>query len=66
MTKREKIIVSAYTGVLMCDFADMQKYAEEKLGYSLFTHDFANPHIVDKIKEAAKEDFLEICNKEEE
>lgn len=32
MTKHEKIVVSAYTGVLMCDFDDLHKYIQEKLG----------------------------------
>ncbi len=30
MTKEEKIIVSAYTGVLMCTFSDMHEYIEKK------------------------------------
>ena len=29
MTKQEKVIVSAYTGVLMCDFADLHEYIEK-------------------------------------
>lgn len=29
MTKQEKCIVSAYTGVLMCDFDDLQQYLEK-------------------------------------
>lgn len=32
MTKQEKCIVSAYTGVLMCDFDDLQQYLEKLLG----------------------------------
>ena len=32
MTKQEKIVVSAYTGVLMCDFDDLHEYIEDKLG----------------------------------
>lgn len=35
MTKQERIIVSAYTGFLMCDFSDVHKYIEEKLGRSV-------------------------------
>lgn len=30
MTKQEAIIVSAYTGFLMCDFGDMHEYIEKK------------------------------------
>ena len=32
MTKQEKVIVSAYTGVLMCDFSDMHEYIEKVMG----------------------------------
>lgn len=31
MTKYEAIVVSAYTGFLMCDFGDMHEYIEKKL-----------------------------------
>lgn len=65
MTKQEKIIVSAYTGVLMCDFGDVHGYVEEKLGRPIFTHEFADKDIQEEIKEKSKEDFLKICNREE-
>lgn len=29
MTKQERLIVSAYTGVLMCDFSEFQIYVEQ-------------------------------------
>ena len=32
MTEKEKIIVSAYTGYLMCDFDKVHQYIEQKLG----------------------------------
>ena len=32
MTLKERVIVSAYTGVLMCSMSDMCEYIEEKLG----------------------------------
>ena len=37
MTKQELIVVSAYTGFLMCDFNDLHKYVEEKLGRPIYT-----------------------------
>ena len=33
MTKQEKIVVSAYTGVLMCDLDALQNYIQDKLGW---------------------------------
>lgn len=62
MTKQEKIIVSAYTGVLMCDFSDMQAYIEEKLGRPVFTHELADVSMQEVIVQAVKGDFLAICN----
>jgi hypothetical protein len=61
MTKREKIIVSAYTGILMCDFDDLHKYIEEKLGRPVWTHELASEKVVAELKEKSKDDFLAIC-----
>ncbi len=61
MTKEECIIVSAYTGVLMCDFDDMHRYIEEKLRRPVFTHELADHKTWEEIKAATKQDFLRIC-----
>lgn len=61
MTKQEKIIVSAYTGVLMCDFSDVHKYIEEKLGRPVWTHEMASYNVQDEIKNSVKSDFLALC-----
>lgn len=65
MTKQEKIIVSAYTGVLMCDFDDVHEYIQRKLGRPVYTHELAGKGIQKEVKEKSHEDFLEICNREE-
>lgn len=64
MTKQEKIVVSAYTGVLMCDFDDLHKYIEDKLGRSVWTHELALEAVSAEIKEKSKADFLAICQRE--
>lgn len=51
MTLNEKIIVSAYTGVLMCDFSDVHKYIQEKLGRQVWTHELAYHDVREEIKE---------------
>ena len=61
MTKKEKIIVSAYTGYLMYDFEDVQKYIEEKLKRPVFTHELANEKVMEEIREKIKVDFFNIC-----
>lgn len=62
MTDQERIIVSAYTGVLMCDFEDMHKYIEEKLGRPVFTHELADKDVWNEIRENVKGDFLSLCS----
>lgn len=65
MTKQEKVIVSAYTGKLMCDFGDAHEYIEKKLGRPVYTHELADKNIWKEIEEKSKEDFLDICKQEE-
>lgn len=66
MTKQEAIVVSAYTGFLMCDFNDMHEYIEKKLGRPIYTHEFALDLIQNEIHEKVKPDFLKICAKAQE
>ena len=61
MTLRERVIVSAYTGVLMCDFERVQRYIEEKLGRPVYTHEFADPNIEKEIEDSIKPDFIALC-----
>lgn len=63
MTKREKQVVSAYTGILMCDFSDMHEYIEEIMGRPVLTHELADENILDQIKDKSMEEFLKICEK---
>lgn len=62
MTKEERIIVSAYTGYLMCDMHDVHKYIERKLGRPVWTHELASEHIQEEIKQKTKNDFLSLCS----
>lgn len=41
MTKQERVIVSAYTGFLMCNFGDMHEYIEKIMGRPVWTHELA-------------------------
>lgn len=61
MTNRERIIVSAYTGYLMCDFNDVHRYIEEKLGRPVWTHEMGYPEMQKAIHEASEDDFLALC-----
>ncbi len=61
MTKNERLIVSAYTGVLMCDMGDLQQYIEGVLGRPVWTHELADSRVLDEIKEKVQADFLALC-----
>lgn len=65
MTLNERVIVSAYTGVLMCDFQHVHEYIEKKLGRPVWTHEMASYNVQDEIKKAVKQDFIELCGNEE-
>lgn len=57
MTEEEKIIVSAYTGYLMCDFHKVHKYIEDKLGRPIYTHEMAFDSVQKEIHEKQKPIF---------
>lgn len=66
MTQRERVIVSAYTGYLMCDFDEVHKYIEEKLNRPVWTHEMADHKVQEEIRIAVKPDFLALCGNEGE
>ena len=65
MTNYERIVVSAYTGYLMTDMADVHKYVEEKLGRPVWTHEMAFPEIQQEIHMACRDDFLALCGRDQ-
>lgn len=66
MTYHEKIVVSAYTGYLMCDFSDMHEYIEKKLGRPVWTHEMADKDIQEAIHNAVRPDFIALCGHKDE
>ena len=67
MTTREKAIVSAYTGFLMCDMSEMLKYMSEKLGWQLSEKELLARHcdyeFNDELADKIEPDFFELCSK---
>lgn len=67
MTNREKAIVSAYTGITMLageKFQIFHKYIENILGRPIYTHELALETVSQQITEKSKDDFIEICKRE--
>ena len=65
MTLHEKVVLSAYTGILMCNMDEVHKYIEKLLGRPVWTHELASETLWAQIKEKAKADFLKIIGKDQ-
>ena len=66
MTQRECAVVMAYTGVCMLKGDDLQlfyDYVSEIMGRPMYTHEIGEQ--ADAIKDAAKDDFLKLCESAE-
>ena len=64
MTKDECVIVTAYTGINMLQCGDLgllYKYAEERFGYPIMTHDMASEKFWKKLKHDSENDFFDLC-----
>lgn len=66
MTLQERIIVSAYTGILMCDFHYVHEYIEKVLGIPVFTNELVMDSVEKEIKEKSKQDFMSLCGNMDE
>lgn len=62
LTAEQAAIIGAFTGVTAGPFADIHEYAERMLGRPIWTHEFAREDMQDKLREAARDDFLSICH----
>lgn len=66
MTKKEAAIISVFTGVLVGDFEEFQKYAEKVLGRSIMTHELRSEIIWEKLRVESLDDFCGIRIGEEQ
>ena len=60
MTRYEATVISAFTGTLIGEFSDMHTYIEQIMCGPVWTHQLGDKEYVDKVKAAAKPDFIEI------
>ena len=61
LSKEQAAIIGAYTGVLCGPFSELHEYIEQILGRPVWTHELADKKTNEKIKAAAKPDFLTLC-----
>lgn len=60
MTKKEAVVISAYTGYLIAEFEYVHEYIEQILERSVWSHELASEVLWDEIREKAKPDFLKL------
>jgi len=65
-TKEQAIVITGLTGVTACDFSSFHEDVEKRLGYPIWTHQFADEAFVEKVKQAYKDDFIAMCYSEKE
>jgi hypothetical protein len=61
LTNEQAAIIGAFTGIACGPFSDIHGYAENMLGRPVFTHEFANKETWKELREACRDDFLDIC-----
>ena len=55
MTKRESLIISAYTGYMVCkEFSDLHEFIEEIMKRPVFTHELASKEFNAELREKLK------------
>ncbi len=61
LTKEQAIVITGFTGVTACKFSDFHEDVEKRLGYPVWTHQFASKELNEKIIEVYREDYLAMC-----
>jgi len=54
------VVISAYTGTLLCDdFNDLQVYIEKIMGRPVYTHEMGSQAFMDEVKRKTKDYFTD-------
>lgn len=62
MTAREAAIVTAYTGFLIGDFDEAHRYIEHVMDRAVWTHEMGDREFMERVREAAKADFVALSH----
>lgn len=57
LTKKQGIILTGFTGMMLCKMDDFHKDVEKRLGRPIFTHEFGDRMLKLRIKETYRKDF---------
>ena len=61
MTKREAVLISAYTGYLLApDFSDVAEYCQKVLGRPIYTHEYADPDLHRELQDKLRPRIMDL------
>lgn len=61
MTKKESLIISAYTGFMICkEFSDMHEFIEQVMERPVFTHEMGSEQFLKEVQERLKPQLIEL------
>lgn len=61
MTKEERLIITAYTGVMMVDNDEFYDYLETLLGRPILAKDLNSEEFALEVMNAVQDDFMKLC-----
>lgn len=61
MTKEERFIVSAYTGVMMVEKEEFYDYLEQLIGRPILAKELDTEEFVVQVINTVKDDFMKLC-----
>lgn len=66
MTKKEAVLISAYTGYMLTkNFAAVHGFIEETLGRHVYTHELVSHNLTAELQEKLKPQIIELVQQEE-
>ena len=61
MTKEERLIVTAYTGVMMVEENEFYDYLETLLGRPVYAKELNSEEFANTVIDKVKDDFMKLC-----
>lgn len=58
LTTYQAVVLTGYTGILMCSFTEFHADVETRLQRPIFTHQFGDDKFAQQIKEMYEEEFM--------
>lgn len=61
LTKEQAIIISGYTGILICAFSDFHEDVEKRLGRPVWTHEMGSKNFMENLETLYRDDFINLA-----